>query len=505
MTLGEAIGLAIRVQQSGQLDAAEEVYRRVLAVWPDCPDALHFSGLLAFQRGRLEEAVPLIERSLALAPEHADFWNNFGNVLKAQGRKLDAAAAYRRAIELRPDFADAHNNLGVMASQQGDFAGAAESYQKAIAIDPMHAAANLNLGSAFARLDMLEEAAAVYDRVTKLTPMDPEAYGRLGHIYWRQGKLREATDAIVRNTEMSPGDPMAFVILAGIFYEQGRIEESIEAYRKAVEIDPKDGYTNRLLGMTLILHGRSEEATAVWEKWRDADPDNPVPRHLLAAGSDDKVPARAANDFVVRVFDGFANTFDKKLKDLEYRAPDLVAEALRHAVTEPAGTLAILDAGCGTGLCGPLLRPFALRLEGVDLSPRMLEKAVQRGGYDELITGELTSFMIGRKDAYDAIVSADTLCYFGQLEAVFSAAAGALRQGGYFIFTVEKTSPSTGAAKRTLDHTGRYTHTEDYVRSAIADADLEITQLTTTTLRLEYFKPVEGMVVVARKGATPAP
>jgi len=504
LSLSDALALAIHVQRRGELDAAEELYRRVLAVWPDCPDALHFSGLLAFQRGNAGQAILLIEKSVALAPEHADFWNNFGNVLKAQGRKPDSTAAYLRAIELRPQFADAHNNLGVMASQQGDFAGAAEAYQKAIAIDPRHAAAHLNLGSAFARLDMLDDAVAAYDTATRLNPMNPEAYGRLGQIFWRQGKLKEATDAIVRNTEMSQGDPMAFVILAGIFYEQGRIDESIEAYQKAVEIDPKDGYSNRLLGMTLVVHGRSAEAHEVWKKWRDADPENPVPRHLLEVGSDDKVPARAADDFVVRVFDGFAESFDTKLRDLEYRAPDLVAEALRSAVSEPAAALDILDAGCGTGLCGPLLRPFARLLDGVDLSPAMLEKAKARGGYDSLAAGELTAFMHGRRDAYNAIISADTLCYFGQLDAVFSAAASALREGGHFIFTVETTPPSAGAAKCTLEHTGRYTHTEEYVRSALAATGLNVVQLSCTTLRLEYFRPVAGMVVAARKAGKSA-
>lgn len=504
LSVGEALELAIQAHRTGQFDAAAEIYRRVLEAWPDCPDALHFSGLLAFTKGDPERAVILIEKSLLLAPEHPDFWNNFGNVLKAQGKKSEATAAYHRAIDLRPDFADAHNNLGVMASQQGDFSSAVEAYQKAITFQSTHADAHLNLGNAFDRLELKEEAAAAYKATIALRPGHPEAYGRLGQIFWRQGKMHEATEAIVRNTEVNPGDPMAFILLASIFFQQGQIEGSIEAYRKAVEIEPKNSFSNRLLGLSLVRCGRPEEAKEVWRKWAAADPENPVPRHLILAGTDDQIPSRAGDDFVVREFDRFAESFDEKLKSLEYRAPELVAEALRGFAPDAARALDILDAGCGTGLCGPLLRPFARRLEGVDLSKGMLDKAKARGGYDDLVMGELTTFISAKKEAYDVIVSADTLCYFGRLDEVFSAVATALRRGGYFIFTLERTADATGTANVTLDHSGRYTHTEEYVRSGISHAGLAVENLSFTALRLEYFKPVEGMVIVARKLAKTA-
>jgi predicted TPR repeat methyltransferase len=131
----------------------------------------------------------------------------------------------------------------------------------------------------------------------------------------------------------------------------------------------------------------------------------------------------------------------------------------------------------------------------------MLEKAAARGGYDELVAAELTAFTDGRADVYDVIACADTLCYFGRLEAVMAAAAKALRPGGYFIFTLEKTPPTKNAVNFTLEHSGRYTHTEPYARSVIAGAGMEVTKLTCKALRKELFVPVEGMVVVARKPA----
>ena len=498
-TVPEAIAMAIQAQRGGKADAAAEIYRRVLAAWPECPDALHFSGLLEFHRGKIAEGMDRIARSLIFAPDHPDFWNNYGNVLRAQEKMSEAATAYRRAIGLRPDFADAHSNLGTILGQEGDSAAAEKEFRAAIAAQPEHAEAHLNLGDIFKRNDMLAEACAAYEKVIALRPNDPKAYGHLGEILWRQGRRDEATAAIIHNTRMNPDDPYAFVILGGIFWDQDRRQEAIEAYVRALEINPRHNNANHVLALTLNLLGRKDEATEVWRRWLAIDPENPIPRHQLMACEGREIPMRAADDFVVKVFDGFAGSFDEKLRKLQYRAPEIVTAALAAEYGGPRAALDILDAGCGTGLCAPLLRPFARCLDGVDLSPGMLEKADARGGYDDLQAAELTAFLAALDSEYDSIVSADTLCYFGDLDAVMHAAAAALRPGGTLIFTVEKYAGPETSAGFTLNSSGRYTHTGEYIRAALSRAAFEIRSMDGVVLRQEYFKPVDGFVVVARK------
>ena len=498
-TLPQAIEMAIRAQRGGQPDAAAEIYRRVLAAWPECPDALHFSGLLAFQRGKIAEGTELVSRSLTFAPEHPDFWNNYGNVLKAQDKTSGAAAAYRRAIALRADFADAHSNLGTVLDCEGDSAAAENEFRAAIAVQPEHAEAHLNLGDILKKRGLFAEACAAYEKVIALRPNDPKAYGRLGEILWRQGRRDEATAAIVRNSEMNPDDPYAFVILGGIFWDQDRTREAIEAYERALELNPRHNNANHVLAMVLNLLGRKEEAADVWRRWLAVDPENPIPRHQLVACEGGDIPTRAADDFVVKVFDSFSETFDEKLQKLQYRAPEIVTAALAAEYGGPRAALDILDAGCGTGLCAPLLRPFARCLDGVDLSPGMLEKATARGGYDDLQAAELTAFLAALDSEYDSIVSADTLCYFGDLDAVMHAAAGALRPSGTLIFTVEKSAESESSAGFKLESTGRYTHTDEYIRAALSRAAFEVRSMDGVVLRQEYFKPVNGFAVVARK------
>jgi predicted TPR repeat methyltransferase len=218
----------------------------------------------------------------------------------------------------------------------------------------------------------------------------------------------------------------------------------------------------------------------------------------VAACSGRDVPARASDAYVVQAFDRFADGFDFQLKRLEYRAPALILEAVAGLVGAPAARLDVLDAGAGTGWCGPLLRPYARTLTGVDLSPRMLAKATERQVYDRLEVGELTAFMAGHLDAFDLIVSADTLVYFGDLGQALRAAAGALRPGGHLAFTVEHATDDPPQGFRIGPH-GRYGHGASYVRQTLVAAGLSPLAIEPAHLRLEHRVPVDGLVVTARR------
>ena len=163
--------------------------------------------------------------------------------------------------------------------------------------------------------------------------------------------------------------------------------------------------------------------------------------------------------------------------------------------------LDILDAGCGTGLCGEHFKPLARRLVGVDLSLEMLKRAGVRKLYDELIMGELTAFVGAVPAAWDLIVSADTLVYFGDLAAAMTAAHRGLRPGGTVVFTLERASEGEAPQGFRINPHGRYSHTASYVRRVLSAAGLEPRQLSHVHLRLELKKPVEGLLVVASRPA----
>src|SRR3546814_15733006 len=81
---------------------------------------------------------------------------------------------------------------------------------------------------------------------------------------------------------------------------------------------------------------------------------------MLAACGGADAPSRADDAYVRDVFDGFADRFDEQLlHNLGYRAPQVLVEALGRVLGEPVAALSVLDAGCGTGPCAPLLRTWA--------------------------------------------------------------------------------------------------------------------------------------------------
>ena len=220
--------------------------------------------------------------------------------------------------------------------------------------------------------------------------------------------------------------------------------------------------------------------------------------HMQAACSGQEVPTRASNGFIEKTYDHFASSFESKLEKLSYRAPILVAEMVKGAGLDRSKSLDVLDAGCGTGLCGPLVAPYARRLVGVDLSDGMLARAKEKKVYDTLIKRELTEYLRDHREAFDLIISADTLVYFGDLEGVVAAATRALRPNGILVFTVEHDVGDGTPAGYRLEFHGRYCHSRVYVERLLASAQLE-NAIEHAELRTESGAPVAGLVVRATK------
>ncbi len=419
--------------------------------------------------------------------------------LHRQGQLDAAEVLYRQVLQRIPRQVDALHFLGVLTSQRGRHQDAAELIRRALAIDPRYADAWNNLGNVLAGMDRWDEAAEAYQRTSELAPNNPSAHCNLGVMLLRAGRFAEAAAAFQQAIALAPGLTEAHFNLGKAWVARQEYEAAIAAYRETLRLQPDHAMAYKGLGILLYKLNRGEEAAALFRGWLARDPANPVARHMLAAHSGREVPKRAADAYVQEVFDEMADSFDEHLQRLEYRAPELLASAVAAGVGKPNGSLQVLDAGCGTGLCGPWLRPYARQLIGVDLSPRMIERARTRGDYDELAVAELTAFLAERTAVYDLIVSADTLVYFGQLEPVLTAAAAALRPGGWLAFTVERLENADATTDFSLDPSGRYRHAEAYLRRALSLAGMAVEALETVTLRLEGGQPVVGLLATARK------
>ncbi|MGH8171019.1 MAG: tetratricopeptide repeat protein [Steroidobacteraceae bacterium] len=383
------------------------------------------------------------------------------------GRLLEAEAIYRRVLRQRPDDPDALNFLGMLRAQSGDATEAAALLRRSVDTEPSNPHAWLNLGNVLVILGKSEEARAAFTKATELAPDLAMAWFNLGVCLGRCKQPSEAASALHRALKIEPGHLPAYESLAVVLHRLGNYEEAAEVFRE----------------------------------WLAHDPGNPMALHMLAATSGAAAPARATDGYVRTLFDDFAASFDENLASLQYRAPHLIAERLGREVPDNA-SLDILDAGCGTGLCGPLVRSLARTLVGVDLSAGMIEKARARGGYDELVVEELCAFMGSHSATFDVVVSADTLVYFGALEEPLRCARSCLRGDGLLIFTLEQRDPAQdpGSDEKSyrLETHGRYSHSEKYVRAMLQAAGFGRIALEKGVLRRERGSDVMGLIVLAR-------
>jgi predicted TPR repeat methyltransferase len=220
-------------------------------------------------------------------------------------------------------------------------------------------------------------------------------------------------------------------------------------------------------------------------------------RHLAAAWLGLR-PARAPDDYVRSLFDGYAASYDDHLLiDLAYAVPNGLRDLVGERLDGRAGCR-ILDLGCGTGICGPLFRRLADYLEGVDLSSAMLERAARRQVYDALHEAEMTAFLGAAAGGLDLCIAADVLVYQGDLGTLLRAVAGALKPGGLLAFSVEHATEPPFRLQRN----GRYAHHPAHVRAAAAAAGLVLQAARSMTLRRERGRPVEGDLYLFALNAT---
>jgi predicted TPR repeat methyltransferase len=285
---------------------------------------------------------------------------------------------------------------------------------------------------------------------------------------------------------------------AGVVMQKlGLFSEAERLFRVALALRPDDSRVGNNLGIVLYDQRRLEEAAAVFAGILAREPKNVIALHMAAALRGDAAPARASNEFVASTFDSFAATFDTKLvQQLGYKGPQQIGDALAPLLRADAA-LDVLDLGCGTGLCGPMLRPYARRLVGIDLSERMLAKARERGLYDNLLKAEVTEYLGRAQNAWDLVVGGDVFVYFGALEAVFAATKAGLRPGGRFAFTVERDDDPPGGWR--LNKSGRYAHSADYLRKLAAEHGFVVESFAEIVKRYEGNDPVNGYVVVLRR------
>lgn len=419
--------------------------------------------------------------------------------LHRAGRLVQAKQAYEQILRTHPDCTEALYLLGVLFHRIGSPNASIDFIRRAIALRPDFTEAQNDLGNVLHEAGQLDEAASVFRKLIRSKPQHADAYNNLGVVLKDQGKHEEAVAAFKKAIPLNPKNAGQHFNLGNVLKKLGQFDEAVIAYRSVIDLEPSHTDACQRLAATLRRTGKLQESQEALRHWLAHDPDNPIAQHLLIACSNGEPPSRASDAYVRQVFDRFANTFDDELRELGYRGPQLLDAAITQEFNPEEKSLDVLDAGCGTGLCGVVLQRYAHKLVGVDLSPAMLDRARRLNLYDELVTVELTTYLNDNRAAFDLIASVDTMNYFGVLNPVLAAVAWALRDGGSVVFTCEEAESGHTEPGYRLGRHGRYCHTADYLKKCLVDSGLRIRGIRSAVLRREANQSVVGMVVLACK------
>jgi predicted TPR repeat methyltransferase len=465
LTTQQTINLAIQHHQAGHLPKAESIYQQILQSEPNHPVALHLLGVIAHQVGKNDIAVDLIMKALAIQPDYVEAYSNLGNTLKALGKLNDAVACYNKAIAIKPNYAEAHSNHGAALQELRKFDEAAASFSMAIAIKPDYAEAYSNLGLAHKELGKLHEAVASYSKAITIKPDYAEAYYNHGIALQELGQLDDAVASYVNALKVMPESAKTSIALSHALYTIS-IKDLARAQELAInftEAFPKDA---------ILRRGVSGISKTV------------------------SYSTKADRLYTTNVFNNFAKTFDSTLSKLNYNMPEQLARAV--SAIDGRTDLDILDAGCGTGLCGAHLRARARHMVGVDLSSNMLAEAKGKRLYDDLVEDDLVSFMKNKYSSFDLVVSSDVLNYIGDISPLAKAANISLRSGGICAVSIESLDDNVDFPFL-LAPNGRYQHTSQYVHKTFTTAGFTVYPLQKTSVRIEYGIPVNALIMLARK------
>jgi predicted TPR repeat methyltransferase len=379
---------------------------------------------------------------------------------------------------------------GIAHFEAERFDQARTSFEAALALAPGRASVLANLGITHVRMEHWREAIPLLQQAAAADPSQSDAWIYLGLAHEALAQWQAAVDSLARALELEPARADLWLICGRCQLRLGRVQPALQAFDRAVAAAPDLAAAWSERGSLLRELHRLEEAARCFEQALALGADPDLHGYYLASVRGTGGPAAPPRRYVEALFDEYAADFQSHLVEkLNYQAHELLVRPLLAAGRRYR---TVLDLGCGSGLCGPLIHPLAGAIDGVDVSRAMLAQARELGVYRDLYHADLAPFLHDTGLSVDLVLAADVFIYVGELSAVFQSVRRILAPGGCFALTVEL-SPA-GQDIRLLPSL-RYAHSESYVRRLAQTHGYRVRESFTAPLRHDQLKPVQGLYV----------
>jgi predicted TPR repeat methyltransferase/Flp pilus assembly protein TadD len=454
-------------------------------------------GLALWRDGQIADAAAVLDAAVSLQPTDPRLLAELGAVLFAAGRKAEALQALQRSTSLDAMQLQTWINLACLYQDMGSVEQSEDAFRAALMLDASSVQALAGLGLLLAEQQRNREAVHLLAAAVAYGMDDPAVYACLGQTCFVVGEFSMACDAFAKAMGTLANHPPIVRKYAEARLVAGLVSGSLDAAMKATaeiignDTAELDDICRRAF-QTLCVYGPAEAALRLGEALLVSSPqDAIVTYHMDALRGRPHV--RTPDAYLKECFDRFAPKFEHQLVSvLGYRIPELACALLAKS---GQGFVSALDLGCGTGLAAPLLKSLGVgELVGVDISPRMLDKARERRLYSRLIEAELLTYLSGSHETFDLVVGLDVVVYFGDLSELFTAVARRMASGGIFAFSYE-TSAVGGYC---LLPTGRFAHGPSYIEQVAGEEFIRVKRKQ-TTVRLEAGHPVLGDIVLLRR------
>jgi len=376
---------------------------------------------------------------------------------------------------------------GVEHFEAGRLAQARSSFEDSLGLAPGRPSVLGNLGVCLYALREWKQAVQVLQQATAADADNADAWICLGLSQEHLGQWLLATQSLARGLALRPDKAVHWLILGQCRRRVGDAKGALAAFDQALERDESlaDAWSAR--GSLMREIGELQQAAMCFEKALANGAEPTLHQYYLASVRGQDSPSAPPRLYVQSLFDDYAADFQAHLvQHLGYQAHETL---VRPLLESGRNFEAVLDLGCGTGLCGALMRPLASAIDGVDVSSAMLEQARAGGAYRDLAHADLAAYLAASRNRYDLVLAADVFIYVGALETVFAEVCRILVPAGCFAFSLE---PSERQEVQLLPSL-RYAHSQDYIRRLAERHGLIVDKIVQAPIRHDQQQPVMGL------------
>ena len=539
---------AIHCQQSDQADKALAQYRIILEHYPEHAMIHHLIGITFAQLDQLDDAIKSLETANRLHPNHPIYLSNLANAKRRQGDHQQAVVLFEQALSINPNLISAHNNIALIYfTTQPD--KAQKHLESALAINPQHIDANFNLGLLLSHNNPFRasqcwqhvinqqpqhtgalrqlaqqhhsekaylKALPLYEKILTIQPNDPECLNKIGLLHLEQDAFEKGLSYLEKAYAIADDIEDIHHNLACCYLHQRQYQKALEHWLKYIKHNASlDTYYN--IGVCYLYLGRYEDcsdhlfhviredpkhykalinlgaaflqkgqATLASEYYTRAQAIQPTPSiaYILAAIAQTNAPSSAPSEYVTDLFDNYAYHYDEHLCNiLQYQVPKRIATLIPEIMHLEEKSQVALDLGCGTGLS-----PYCKTLIGIDLSENMLAQAQRKNIYDQTLCCDIIQDQPQLHKHIDFVLMADTVPYFGDLQALFAQVKQYLKPGGHWLFSVEKQDNTDYA----LTEAARYAHNSNYIEQCAHKHGFTCMHYENIQLRTQQKHFIEG-------------